>query len=440
MTVFSIRLFYSLYSVFLYPLVLTTFRILSILNPKIRKGLELRTRGSNGVRPWLSPEFQNQRPIWIHCASGEFEYAKPVITGIKERNSDAKIIVSYFSPTYVKAISQFPGVDHFCPLPWDRSQDLREFLNHHQPQCLLIARTDTWPQMLREAKTFGIPSLLFAATLSQSSGRAKGLGRWSSRAVFSQLSQIFCVSEDDQIMFRNLGFENCTRVAGDTRYDQVQARLKNPKPLREELFSACDTRPILVAGSTWSEDEVVLSKVIQAIIKNQNGSIRFILAPHEPSARHLNELEALLARHEISSVRYSQCTDWREDQVLIVDQIGILAELYGKGQIAFVGGSFKKTVHSVMEPLAAGCITFVGPLHTNNREALEFKSLLLSENSSLHMVEVVNDHLSMTSALIKALKDSGSLSSKSERIRDEIRKRSGKSELVIKWALERWAP
>ena len=63
---------------------------------------------------------------------------------------------------------------------------------------------------------------------------------------------------------------------------------------------------------------------------------------------------------------------------MIVDQIGILAELYTWGQAAFVGGSFRKQVHSVMEPLACGIPVAVGPFHQNNREALEFQQVLLT--------------------------------------------------------------
>jgi 3-deoxy-D-manno-octulosonic-acid transferase len=62
--------------------------------------------------------------------------------------------------------------------------------------------------------------------------------------------------------------------------------------------------------------------------------------------------------------------------VLLVDQVGWLAELYAWGDMAFVGGSFRKTVHSVMEALGAGLKTFVGPLHTNNREAIEFQNVM----------------------------------------------------------------
>jgi 3-deoxy-D-manno-octulosonic-acid transferase len=77
----------------------------------------------------------------------------------------------------------------------------------------------------------------------------------------------------------------------------------------------------------------------------------------------------------LSWTRYSQTENWSQHQVLILDQIGCLQEIYAWGDLAFVGGSFKDKVHSVMEPLAAGLPVMVGPHHNNNREALHFQNV-----------------------------------------------------------------
>jgi 3-deoxy-D-manno-octulosonic-acid transferase len=99
----------------------------------------------------------------------------------------------------------------------------------------------------------------------------------------------------------------------------------------------------------------------------------FILAPHEISEAHLRHLEAQMARRGLSSGRYSSAEPDRRRRVLLIDQVGVLAELYTWGQVAFVGGSFRRQVHSVMEPLAAGLPVVVGPFHHNNREALAYQ-------------------------------------------------------------------
>ncbi|MBY0383898.1 hypothetical protein K2X05_01965, partial [bacterium] len=56
-------------------------------------------------------------------------------------------------------------------------------------------------------------------------------------------------------------------------------------------------------------------------------------------------------------------------------KVGFLAELYKQSDFSFIGGSFRKQVHSVMESLACGCLTFVGPFYHNNREAIDFSQL-----------------------------------------------------------------
>lgn len=429
--------FFSLYRHLLFPLLMFAMKAAARFsgeNNKIREGLKLRARDDSGTWPWLACT-KGQRPVWIHCASMEFEYAKPVITALKARFPDLKIMVTYFSPTVAQAARRFPGVDFACPMPWDRPAIWREFLCHHEPRALLLARTDTWPEMLRQTREHGIPSLLFSATLAAESGRARGLGRLMSRIVFSDLTEIFCVSKEDKEVFDSLGLQPTThvRIAGDTRYDQVQARLSKPKSIKQNLFLTMPT-PTLVAGSTWSEDESVLLNVIQSMQKGHE-RVRFVLVPHEPTAAHLTELEDRLQTFGLRSVRYSSASTWEANTVLIIDQIGILAELYAQGTYAFVGGSYRKTVHSVMEPLAAGCLTFVGPLHSNNREALEFATQALRPGSHLTMVQPARDADEFQRHLEHALAEFDASARAS--IQEEIRRRSGKTELVVQWLIER---
>jgi 3-deoxy-D-manno-octulosonic-acid transferase len=413
-------LFFFAYNFFLWPLMRVAFWAAARLNPKIKQGLTERVGA-----PWLQFPAQTQ-PVWFHCASGEFEYAKPVITELKRRDPDMKIIVTYFSPTMAQAIRRFPGVDFASPVPWDTARALNRFLTHHKPRALLIARTDAWPNLVRETARQDIPTLLFSATLTTDSGRMRSFGREISRAIFPLLTDVYCVSKSDQKNFESIGAN--AKVSGDTRYDQVQARLANPKPLRNEIFIGTKSDlPILVAGSTWPEDEEILCKVASAL----KSRLRVILVPHEPTPSHLEELESHLRRNHLSFTRYSLAARWDED-VLIVDEVGILAELYLKGQFAFVGGSFRKTVHSVMEPLAAGCATFLGPKHLNNREAVEFQSVTLDEGiTAVQSVDSPADFIQALEDLLNKPVATRALLSSS--IKTEISKRTGGSILIADW-------
>jgi 3-deoxy-D-manno-octulosonic-acid transferase len=206
----------------------------------------------------------------------------------------------------------------------------------------------------------------------------------------------------------------------------VKARLESPKPIRSELFDDTDPRPVFIAGSTWSEDEAVLVDVAAEL----QDRVRFVLVPHEPTEDHLRELESRLEARGLTFSRYTKADSWTRG-VLVVNKTGVLAELYLKSRFAFVGGSFRKTVHSVMEPLAAGALTFLGPLHLNNREALELKKV--KAEGGLNCVEVALDAGEMSRRLELGLSaDPVTLKSK---IKSEIEARTGGSDLVVEWVL-----
>lgn len=426
------RLFYSAYRWFVWPLLRFVFRLLSFFMPKIAKGLELR-ESVNGRAPWIKLLPPAPPTVWFHCASGEFEYAKPVITLLKCERPDVKIVVTYFSPTYSDQIRKFSGVDWVVPLPWDSPWPLSQFLTSYRPSTLLIARTDVWPEMARQACVRNLRTALFSATLTAHSGRTKGLGRWATRSTLNQLDEIFCVSNDDVKEFSALGLTRPPVLQqGDTRYDQVLARLESPKVIREDLFlkSVVGTRELLICGSTWPQDEAVLIPALAEIKESVCG----VLVPHEPTLTHLNELEENIRSVGLLPVRYSDpdaAIKLREASTcLVIDQTGILAELYLKGRWAFVGGSFRKTVHSVMEPLAAGCLTFVGPLHTNNREAVEFQTLKINETLSFVTA------ISTAAELVAKIKLAQASGDQKEPIKKAVRSRTGSSRRLVDWIIQ----
>lgn len=413
--VFSYRL--------LFPLLLVLVRVASLFHSKLAAGFKMRKNS-----PWLHTP-SGSRPIWFHCASGEFEYAKPVILRLKKRWPEIPILVTYFSPSSQKNIQSFAEVDIATPTPFDLPSSWKSFIQHHQPRCLLIARTDIWPEMLRQCCKNGVPSLLFSATLADQSGRMGLFARPFYSELYKNLRSIFCVSADDIENFKKLGVKNNIKESGDTRFDQVLERLRNPRPLKEELFKTCLWENTFVAGSTWSEDEQHILKAFSQTHK-RHSELKMILAPHEPNREHLEKLEKDLKAEGLRHTYYSSANSWVQEDVLIIDQVGILAELYSYGGLAFVGGSFRKTVHSVMEPLAAGACTLVGPLHANNREALEFKKISLLADWC-GVMTVFNEK-----SLCNTIEQWQTFSSKKEfqsSLVREVQKRTGGSIAIEEW-------
>lgn len=333
--------------------------ILALFLPKVRAGLRAR------LKPLEHPNFHT-RPIWIHASSGEFEYAKPLIREVKSQFPQIPIVVTYFSPTYVRSVEKFEGVDWHAPLPLDLPGPCASFVKKINPRIMLLARTDFWPEMLYQCRRYKIPTLVFAYTQKELRNVfSKLLTRWR----LSLVDEIGCVSSSDQDQLRNIGITDHVTVLGDPRFDQVYHRLSQPPKIQKPKVK----HPLFIAGSTWPEDETV---VVPALVPSlRTGRTQMVIVPHEPTPNRIKQITDWLAAHHLSHQRWTDCEGNFDKDVLIFDKVGHLAEVYSWGELAFVGGSFKAQVHSVMEALGAGAITIVGPYHNNNREALEFRAM-----------------------------------------------------------------
>lgn len=434
--------------VLLHPVLLRLFglfvlfmELLVHFKPELKTKLDkliwtYRMRSPRGIPAYLEVDyeaFQGRSPIWIHAASGEYEYAKPLVRELKRRGE--LVFVTYFSPTYRSNIEKDPGVTASCPLPLDDSSEIRDLIGRLKPRCLLIARTDTWPNLLKECARAEVPTLLFSATFHALSGRVGGLAGQLTRATYPLLTAAHGVTEEDCELLSKFGVRD-TMCAGDTRYDQVLARLEENRPLVANLRSRLHS-DVLVAGSVWEED---LEQVLPSLVKEIQGHRNFsaILVPHEISVEKISKLSSQLKARGLQFATYSQLearTNSNQEllDVLIVDKIGILAELYQLGRLAFIGGSFRKTVHSVMEPLAAGCVCFFGPLHVNNREAIDFQSEQIANFAFPPAICVQNsDDFSEKLHAVRAALQS-SPQSIAEQIKDKVRTRGGATKKALEW-------
>ncbi len=342
---------FILYRYILVPLITLALPFLGLFNRKISTGLRMRRKRRK------IPDFIS-RPVWIHASSGEFEYAKALIREIKKRWPQVPVVVTYFSPTYARQVENFPGVDFAQPLPLDLPGPCTSFLKRINPRILLIARTDFWPEILNQTRARGIPIHVFSYT-QRDPGLMNAPARFFARRRLGLADFIHSVSSVDLEAIRILNPKISADHLGDTRYDQVRFRLDHPKVLPAK-FTPPQGLPVLVAGSTWPEDERVLLPAVKDLL--QAGKLRLVLVPHEPTPSHIEDL-----RRQLKELRLDG------NQVILVDEVGWLAEIYAFGDMAFIGGSFRRSVHSVMEALGAGLMTFVGPKHLNNREALEFQ-------------------------------------------------------------------
>lgn len=329
-----------------------------LLNEKLKKWVDLRQQKIGFIN------IDRDRPrLWIHAASGEIEYAKGVIREIKKIIPKAYVCVSYSSPSAESLFKNIQNdVDLFFPLGWDTTSCNTDLIKKISPDMILFSRTDFWPNLIFSAYSHKIPVIAISVNPKKT-----WLNLWWFQWVGKKMKWISCVHADQVTFLKEILPTTQVEFIPDTRFDQVFHRLQQASKIQLP-----HSQKLITFGSTWPKDEAVLFDVIEEIFQK---NYAIIWAPHEPdSAPSL--ISGLIKKYPQKKIKKLSAFQTGElFDVLIIDQIGYLADCYRASKISFVGGSFQGKVHSVMEPLCAGNLVIVGPYHQNSPEALQFKKL-----------------------------------------------------------------
>jgi 3-deoxy-D-manno-octulosonic-acid transferase len=215
---------------------------------------------------------------------------------------------------------------------------------------------------------------------------------------------------------------------GDTRFDQVIYRIQH----LNEIQNLKNDKLTLCAGSTWPEDESVLIPSVSKFILN--GQLRLIIAPHEPTDTHIRAINLHFSKLGIQCMKYSEFAGEWKSPVIIIDQIGVLAQLYTQCDFAFVGGAFKAKVHSVMEPLATGRHVLIGPHFNNSPEAIEFAS---DSNFTIPPVLVCKNKKELEESIDQLMNNSASLESLGVAIKDAVTAKTGATDKAYSY-IKNW--
>ena len=344
---------------------------------KLARGI----RGRSGLiarfEAWAREGRDPARPLaWFHAPSvGEGLQARAVVEALRARRPDAQVVYTFFSPSAENFARSVPA-DFADYLPLDAPADVRRALDAVRPGVIAFSKYDVWPVLTREAERRGVRLALLSATLPPSSGRLRGPARALLAPAYARLDAVAAISPADAERFAALGVPAGRRtVMGDARFDQVWARastVDRASPLLSR-FGGFDG-VTLVAGSTWPPDEQRLLPALAAL-RSEGRSIRLILVPHEPTPAHLAASEAALDALRLPHARLSALAAGSIPDVVVVDRVGVLGELYALADVACVGGGFGTAgLHSVLEPAAFGAPVLFGPRHANAREAAELVS------------------------------------------------------------------
>jgi 3-deoxy-D-manno-octulosonic-acid transferase len=388
------------YSIFCY-LYTAGIHIVSLWNPKAKVWVEGRRGIFEKIRITIDnqqPAGDNRRPVWMHCASlGEFEQGRPLLEKITADYPQTKIVLTFFSPSGYEVQKEYAGADYILYLPMDSPRNAQKFLETINPAIVIFVKYEFWFYYLKEINRRKIPLLLVSAAFRKQQSFFKWYGGFQKK-MLSFFTQIFVQDKTSSKLLATLNIN--ALQSGDTRFDRVTTIAEQFAPI-PEIEKFCGNAKVVVAGSTWPEDEEELDHYA-----NTHPGIKFIIVPHEIYEEHLTDIEKLFQHTIRFSVLQKMMTEMPEDDidmhaafanVLIIDNIGMLARLYYYADITYVGGGFGGDgVHNVLEAAVYGKPVLFGPVYEKYIEATELEESGggISVNNALELEEELNDLLS----------------------------------------------
>lgn len=293
--------------------------------------------------------------------------ALPVIQCVRRAMPQVQIAFTFYSPS-AEALASQMGADFADYLPFDTAGSARVAIDALDPTALVFTKGDVWPALVREAMEQQVRLGLISASVPSSSRRTSTMGALLTRDAYQSLDAVGAASSDDAARIVEAGARaDRVHVTGDTRYDQAWAR-GHAEPRNVATVAALQSsRPTLVAGSTWRSDERELLPAWLAV-RASIPDARLIIAPHELSEPHLASIAEWAQSNSLSNAPVNRAT--ADTDVIVVDKMGMLADLYALATVAYVGGGFHDAgLHSLVEPAVFRVPVIIGPRHAASRDA-----------------------------------------------------------------------
>lgn len=356
-------------------------RVASLFNPKAKLFVKGRRKLLSNIKYALINE---RRPrVWMHCASlGEFEQGRPLLEALKKEYPNFAFVITFFSPSGYEVRKNYEGADYIFYMPVDSPSHARKFIDAVQPRLCLFVKYELWYYYLNLLAKKDIPVLLVSAIFRKDQAFFKWYGRLH-RRMLNCFNHIFVQDEGSVQLLNRINVEHVS-IGGDTRFDRVIKAKEHFEalPIAEKF---CMGAKVIVAGSTWVEDEQILSDVLKVLPQHW----KLIIAPHEVHEKHINETLNLFG----DVVKWSEWSD--EDvnkSVLVIDSIGLLLNLYNYADVAWVGGAFRTGLHNTLEAAVYGLPIIHGPEYNKFKEARELVAAGASFpiNTSEYAIALIN--------------------------------------------------
>ncbi len=308
----------------------------------------------------------SRRVIWVHAVSvGEVLAVSGLIGQMKRAFPEHRVLVSTTTDTGQELASKRFGEENVFYFPMDFAFAIRPYLRALQPELVVLAETEFWPNFLRLAHTSRARIAVVNGRISDRSWPNYRRFRWLLGKMLGQVDLFLTQTEQDRERLISIGAPaDRVEVSGNLKFD---LNLPSPPAIVESLRRALATEnagPVLVCGSTVEGEEPVLLKAFENVRVSHPRAV-MLLAP-----RHPERFDAVVALLQSLNMPFSRRSLWAGEPlaggVFLVDTIGELASLYALADVAFVGGSLvPRGGHNIIEPAQHGVAIVTGN-HTEN--------------------------------------------------------------------------
>ncbi len=323
---------------------------------------------------WKNPRFKKD-DLWFHvCSLGEARALAPIVDRLKDRD----ISISTITQTGYTAASQYEAEVRYLPF----EALLPFWIRRHR--YLVVLEAEFWYLLFAVARARGAKVVLLNARMTERSFPKYVKMRWLYRRMFERVDKVFCQSQADKTRFEMLGATNIEVVGNIKLAQKIECTQQYEKPSGE----------VIVAASTHEDEEELIVDAFLEYAKERH--TKLIVVPRHPERFDaVYELLRSLQDEWITLSRWSVCQDFEAD-IVLMDVMGELNNIYAISDVAVLGGAFREDVggHNPLEPAHFGCKIITGEHAFMQQELFKY----------VHHVQVVENE-----AISEALEKSKSL-------------------------------
>lgn len=327
-----------------------------------------------GFIPAAARKTLGDRPvIWLHAVSvGETIAARPLLKALRNRYPNHAIVLSSTTETGRGVAEGYADKDLCIYFPFDFLPAVTRALNVVRPRMVIIMETEIWPNFTRQAALRKIPVLLANGRISDRSFPRYVRFGWFFRHALERFAHLCMQTDTDRERICAIGAPvERTVTTGNLKYDIPYRQVEAPE--RQELrerYAIPSAATVMTAGSTHPGEEQQVLAVYQELCATHD-HLFLVLVPRHPE--RATEVAALLTQMAIPFRRRTAlaagAASFATGEVLLVDTIGEMMQLYALADLVFVGGSLVPTGgHNLLEPASLGIPCMFGPHMTNFRE------------------------------------------------------------------------